>query len=66
MNEREIAWALAKQRGTQVITPKREAMSMRTPDDQTDEALQKLQQMLEEAVGAGADSIELKYVAEGA
>jgi len=45
--------------------PKREATSVRTPDDQTDEALQKLQQMLEEAVGAGADSIELKYVAEG-
>jgi hypothetical protein len=38
---------------------------VRTPDDQTDEALQKLQQMLEEAVGAGADSTELKYVAEG-
>ena len=48
-----------------MITPKREAMSMRTPDDQTDEALQKLQQMLEEAADAGADSIELEYVAEG-
>ena len=38
---------------------------MRTHDDQRDKALQKLQQMLEEAVGAGADSIELEYVAEG-
>jgi hypothetical protein len=48
-----------------VITPEREATSVRTPDDQRDEALQKLQQMLEEAVDAGADSIELEYVAEG-
>ena len=38
---------------------------MRTHDDQGDRALQKLQQMLEEAVSAGADSIELEYVAEG-
>jgi len=38
---------------------------MRTHDDQRDEALQKLQQMLEEALDAGADSIELEYVAEG-
>ena len=38
---------------------------MRTPDDQRDKALQKLQQMLEEAVSAGANSIELEYVAEG-
>ena len=38
---------------------------MRTHDDQRDKALQKLQQVLEEAVSAGADSIELEYVAEG-
>ncbi len=38
---------------------------MRTHDDQRDRALQKLQQVLEEAVSAGADSIELEYVAEG-
>ena len=38
---------------------------MRTHDDQGDRALQKLQQVLEEAVSAGADSIELEYVAEG-
>jgi len=38
---------------------------MHTDDDNKEKALQKLQQMLEEAVSAGADSIELEYVAEG-
>jgi hypothetical protein len=38
---------------------------MRTHDDHRDRALQKLQQILEEAVSAGANSIELEYVAEG-
>jgi len=38
---------------------------MYTDDDSKEKALQKLQQMLEEAVSAGADSIELEYVAEG-
>jgi hypothetical protein len=38
---------------------------MRTGDDSKEKTLQKLQQMLEEAVSAGADSIELEYVAEG-
>lgn len=38
---------------------------MRTHDDQGDRALQKLQQVLKEAASAGANSIELEYVAEG-
>jgi hypothetical protein len=38
---------------------------MRADDDRKEKALIKLQQMLEEAVSEGADSIELEFVAEG-
>jgi hypothetical protein len=34
-------------------------------NDKKNEALQKLQQILEEAINVGADSIELEYVDDG-
>jgi hypothetical protein len=47
------------------MTSEQEAFSMHTDNGRKEKELQKLQQMLEEAVSAGADSIELEYVAEG-
>jgi hypothetical protein len=48
-----------------MIASKQEALLMHPNDAGKDKALQKLQQILQEAVDGGADSIELEYVEDG-